>query len=97
MTRKEALELENKCDKLMAEYIKEGCCVSLALTGKLKIEFDDNYITLNRKRREVDYINYIGYYDDLIEIVNQAFNCIEDYEDDFNKLIWSYEHITELE
>ena len=96
MTKTEAIELENKCDKLMSEYLKENCNVSLALTGKLKIEFDGNYITLNTKLRETDYVRYTGFYDDLQVIIHKAFDCFDDYEDMFNKLIWSYEHIKEI-
>lgn len=96
MTKQEAINLENKCDELMSKYTKEKCNVSLALTGKLRIEFDGNYITLNKKLREADYVRYVGYYEDLCLIVDQAFNCIEDHEDMFDKLIWSYEHVREL-
>ena len=97
MTKKEAIELENKCDKLMSEYLEKECNVSLALTGKLKIEFNGNYITLNKKLEEPDYINYNGYYEDLIDDIDKAFGCIGDNNGIFNKLIWSYEHIAELE
>lgn len=97
MTKQEAIELENKCDELMSKYLEEKCRVSLALTGKLKIEFDGNYITINKKLKEVDYVNCVGYYGWLQYIIEKAFDCIYDHEDDFDKLIWSYEHIRELE
>ena len=97
MTKQEAIELENKCDKLMSEYLKENCTISMALTGKLKVEFDGNYITLDKKLGETCYVKYQGYYEDLTDIINKAFFCVEDNEDMFDKLIWSYEHIRELE
>ena len=97
MTKQEAIELENKCDELMSEYTGKDCSVSLALTGKLKVEFDGrNYITLTKKWMEVDYINYAGHYETLLEIVQAATICIEENKEDFDKLVWSYEHITEL-
>lgn len=97
MTKREAIELENKCDELMSKYLQEDCTVSMALTGKLKVGFDGNYITIDRKLGEACYINYTGYYEDLTDIINKAIFCIEDNEDMFDKLIWSYEHMTELQ
>jgi hypothetical protein len=96
MTKREAIELENKCDELMSEYTGRDCRVSLALTGKLKVEFDGNYITLNRYS-ELDYVKYAGHYETLWEIAQVVSSCIEDNKEDFDRLVWSYEHITELE
>jgi hypothetical protein len=97
MTKQEAIELESKCDELMSEYIKEECNVSMALTGKLKIIFDDNYIVFDKALRAVHYINYTGDYQDLMDIIRQAFFCIYDHKSMFDRLIWSYEHMRELE
>ena len=98
MTKREAIELESKCDELMSEYTGKDCSVSLDLTGKLKVEFDGrNYITLTKKWMEVDYVNYACHYETLLEIVQAVTICIEENKDDFDKLVWFYEHITELE
>ena len=97
MTKVEAAELENICDKLMSYYTKEECTVSLALSGKLKVEFvDGDYINVNRKTGMVDYVNFRGCYDDLLTHINNIRECLNDNKRLFNDLVWSYEHISEL-
>ena len=49
MTKQQAIELENKCDELMTKYLEEPCVVSMSLSGRLKVSFGENYITLDRK------------------------------------------------
>ena len=97
MTKQEACELEKLCDKLMTEYLEAECEVSLALSGRLKITFDNGYITVNRSSCTVDYIRYTGYYSDLQEYIDNIFLCLIHHADTFNKLVWSYEHRRELE
>ena len=98
MTKKEALVLENRCDKIMSGYLGRECLVSLALTGKLKIEFNDgDFITVNKQANAVDYINYMGCYSDLLDDINKVLTCVRENSDIFDQLIWSYEHRTELE
>lgn len=97
MTKEEALKLENRCDKIMSGYLGEECTVSLALSGKMRIGFDGGFITLNKNYNAADYINYHGFYVDLIEKITQAITCVEDNRDIYDQLIWSYEHRTELE
>ena len=58
MTKQEAIELENKCDELMSKYLQEECTVSMALTGKLKIEFGSNYLTLDADKKVASYVKY---------------------------------------
>ena len=98
MTKEEAIRLENRCDKIMSGYLGRSCMVSLALSGKLKIEFDDgDFITWNMTCDSVDYVNYAGFYDNLVETMSKVKNCIDDNRDIFNELIWSYNYRTELE
>ena len=98
MTKEEAIKLENRCDKIMSGYLSKSCTVSLALSGKLKIEFDDgDYITWNMTRNEVDYVCFVGDYDYLVETVEKIKECIDDNRDIFDKLVWSYNHRMELE
>lgn len=96
MTKQEAMDLETKCDELMSQYTKEDCSVSMALTGRLKVYFDDDFITLN-KDRTVHHVSFTGFYSDLEEYISKIVKCIEDNEDLFEQLMWSYEHISELE
>lgn len=98
MTKEEALRLENRCDKIMSGYLGRSCTVSLALSGKLKIEFNDgDYITWNMAGNHADYIGYVGFYSNLEDDVNAIRECISDNYDIFSNLIWSYEHRRELE
>jgi hypothetical protein len=98
MTKEEAMRLENRCDKIMSGYLDHSCTVSLALSGKLKIEFNDgDYVTWNMTHNDVHYVNYAGFYDDLLELIAKIKECIEDNLDIFNNLLWSYDHRNELE
>lgn len=98
MTKEEAIRLENRCDKIMSGYLGKSCTVSLALTGKLKIEFDDgDYITWNITTNDADYVRYTGFYDYLDELITNVRESITDNRDIFNSLIWSYNHRAELE
>ena len=97
MTNKRALELEKLCDEKMSEYLGESCDVSMALTGRLKIMFEDGFITLNKAFNGADYVNYMGDYDDLVDKINRAVACVADNGRLFDMLIWSYHHRPELE
>lgn len=98
MTKQEAIKLENRCDKIMSGYLGEECTVSMALTGKLKVIFKDgDYITIMRTCDDVDYVNFTGCYSDLLDKIECVIECVKDNRDIFEKLIWSYEHRTELE
>jgi hypothetical protein len=97
MTKQEACNIENMCDSTMSHYLNEECNVSMALTGKLKIQFEDGYFTLNRDFTSADWINYTGFYDNLQDYIASAIKCVTDHRNLFDRLIWSYEHITELE
>lgn len=98
MTKEEASKLENRCDKIMSGYLGKECTVSMALTGKLKVCFNDgDYITWNVTTNNVDYVRFVGFYDELVENVGKIKECIDDNRDIFEKLLWSYSHQYELE
>lgn len=98
MTKEEAIKLENRCDKIMSGYLGRECTVSMALSGKLKICFNDgDYITWNMSCNDVNYIHYVGFYYDLVETIGKNKECVNDNRDIFDKLIWSYEYRRELE
>lgn len=97
MTKQEALKLENRCDKIMSGYLGEECTVCMALTGKLKVEYSDGYITWNMTCNEPDYVSYIGCYDDLVEAIAKIKECIDDNRDIYEQLLWSYHNRAELE
>lgn len=97
MTKKEACDIERSCEELLYRYLNRPCSVSLALTGKLKISFDDNFITLNDDYETVDFIKFFGWNGHLQDTIDTVKTCIKDNKELFNTLIWSYEHIRELE
>lgn len=97
MTNIEAIELENKCDELMTKAIGEECSISMAMTGRLKVNFGDNYISLTKDFRGASYVKFHGYYVDLSDYITNACMCIADNKELFDKLIWSYENRNELE
>lgn len=97
MTKEEALRLENRCDKIMSGYLGKECTVSMTLTGKLKIILNGDYITWNMTCNDVDYVWWVGFYNDLVETIGKVKECIGDNRDIFEQLIWSYNHRTELE
>jgi hypothetical protein len=98
MTKEEAIQLENRCDKIMSGYLDKSCTVSMALTGKLKVVFNDgDYITWNMAHNCADYVSFVGFCNDLIETISMIKECIEDNRDIFEQLLWSYNHPYELE
>lgn len=96
MTKKEAIELENKCDKLISEHLDNDCCVSLALSGRLKVSFGESYITMSKDNKSAWYVKFHGFHSDLEEYIDLIVKCIAENQEIFNELIWSYEHISEL-
>lgn len=96
MTKQEAMDLENKCDALMCKYVQEDCQVSMALNGRMKVYFGDGFVTLN-KDNTAHYIRFVGFYDDMLESIAKIVKCIEENAGDFEQLMWSYEHVRELE
>lgn len=97
MTKLEALELENKCDELMSAYLHTECSVSMALTGKLKVEFNGDYITLTKDYKDASYINFTGFYFDLKDCIDAVIRCVDANRALFDELMWSYENISNLE
>lgn len=97
MTKQEAIELEERCDKLMSEYLDRDCNVSMALSGRFKVKFEDNYITLGRDNKSAAYIQFHGDYSDLEEYIDSIVRCIDENKGVFDRLIWSYNNLSELE
>ena len=98
MTKDEAIRLENRCDKIMSGYLGLPCTVSLALSGKLRVEFNDgDYITWNMTCNEVDYVSFIGFYDELVKMIGEIRECVNDNRDIFDNLLWSYNNRREFD
>ena len=96
MTKTEALEIEKKCDELMSNALSWDCNVSQALTGRLKVAFDSNFINVSSDFSEVQYVGFHGYYEELITYCRKILQCLNENRELFEKLMWSYSHIMEL-
>ena len=96
MTKQEAVELENRCDKLLSEfYSLDECFICMTLSGNLKFQKNSNYITLHHKSFEVDYIHWTGSMYELKDFIEKVKQCYNENKDTFNLLLLSYK--TELE
>ena len=98
MTKKEALELETKCDTLISEATGHDCSVSQALGGNLRIQFGENNISINKYDLDTpEWVHYIGDYGDLQSFIISVRVAIRENKELFEKLMWSYANIRELE
>ena len=98
MTKKEALELEIKCDNLLSENTGFSCSVSQALGGNLRIQFGENNITINKYDLDTpEWVYYIGDYGDLQSFIISVRVAIRKNKGLFEKLMWSYRNVRELE
>ena len=98
MTKKEALELETKCDNLLSEATGHDCSVSQALGGNLRIQFGENNISINKYDMDTpEWVHYIGDYGDLQSFISSVRAAIRKNKGMFEKLMWSYENVRELE
>ena len=98
MTKKEALELETKCDNLLSESTGYTCTVSQALGGNLRIQFRENNISINKYDLDTpEWVHYIGDYGDLQSFIISVRVAIRKNKGLFEKLMWSYTNVRELE
>lgn len=98
MTKKEALELETCCDKLISESTGYDCSVSQALGGNLRIQFGESNISISKYDLDTpEWVHYIGDYYSLQSFIDTVRVVIRNNKEVFNKLMWSYENIKELE
>ena len=98
MTKKEALELESKCDNLLSEATGYDCSVSQALGGNLRIQFGENNISLSKYDLDTpEWVHYIGDYGELQSFIISVRVAIRKNKGLFEKLMWSYANVRELE
>ena len=98
MTKKEALELESKCDNLLSEATGYDCSVSQAFGGNLRIQFGENNISISKYDMDTpEWVHYIGDYGDLNSFITSVRVAIRKNKELFEKLMWSYANIRELE
>lgn len=97
MTKSEAIALEALCEKLISQEINTSVQICMNLAGRLKVSFDDHFIVLNDDLDGVSYINFCGFYTDLLHNIEKILCCVSDNEENFKKLLWSYENRRELQ
>lgn len=98
MTKKEAIELETCCDKLISESTGYDCSVSQALGGNLRIQFGESNISISKYDLDTPaWVHYIGDYYSLQSFIDSVRVVIRSNKEIFKKLMWSYENIRELE
>lgn len=98
MTREEARALELACDKLLSDATEEHCSVSMALAGHLRIQFGENNMTISKHDLlTVEWVNYNGDFTALLDEIDVIQKTIQENNRLFKRLMWSYEHIRELE
>ena len=101
MKKSEALALQTSLEKELSTRLGEGCEISLALSGGLKMSLveSDGYIIFDRQYplEEVSYVRWNWYFDALLEAIEVIKGYFKEYGEEIYKLIWSYEHRRELE
>ncbi len=98
MKREEAKTLELACDKLLSDVTEEHCNVSMALARHLRIQFGENNMTISKHDLfTVEWVNYNGDFTVLLDEIDVIQKTIQENNRLFKRLMWSYEHIRELE
>ena len=98
MTKKEALKLEKCCDNLISKAAGCTCSVSQALGGNLRIQFGENNISINKYDLDTpEWVHYIGDYGELQSFISSVRVAIRKNKGLFEKLMWSYTNVRELE
>ncbi len=98
MKREEAKTLELACDKLLSDVTEEHCNVSMALGRHLRIQFGENNMTISKHDLfTVEWVNYNGDFTVLLDEIDVIQKTIQENNRLFKRLMWSYEHIRELE
>ena len=105
MTRQQALELEQLCEKLLENAL--GKYVSLSSgdeQNELRISVGDktydrhvcNIFHMAIPEYSLSYTEYKGTYENLTDSLHTIANCIRGNERFFTDLLWSYENIDKL-
>ena len=97
MTLNEAIALQSECEKMFP--FLENPEISMALTGKLKLTWNDGFVTFDVYDGAVIYVNYIGYKDDFEDICERIEEVVMHTDNNIklHNLLWSYENRRELE
>lgn len=103
MTKQEAIALEKKISELVSDNLDYmEAFVSFNLASDLLVTIgDDKRFSFNwneeKQTFECVWISISGYYSTIVEIVKIITKYFNKFQVDVKKLIWSYEHKSELE
>ena len=98
MTRNEAYEIEEKVDRAFSSSVGEKCRCSFTLSGRLQVSIGkDAEFCLSRDKTTIEWVSFVGFYDYLKSYIDSILLCAHSNSDLIDQLIWSYEHVTELE
>ena len=91
MTKQEAIQIEEECDKLFSDALETDCNVSMVLTGDLRVSFKDSYVNIyHRDLFTVNWIKYSGDYDDLLTCIERIQRTISKNRAKIELLMQSY-------
>jgi effector-binding domain-containing protein len=96
-TKTEALQLQNNIEKLLKDKLNMDIEISLSLSNRVKINFDDGYICFYRDSFDADHINYRGSYESLNEMIKDIQSVLNTNKYEVDLLMQSYDNINKLE
>ncbi|MEG2769608.1 MAG: hypothetical protein RR902_02210 [Oscillospiraceae bacterium] len=101
ISKQDAINYENQCDKLMTNALGKKCQVSKALNGKLKVEFGENgfcenCIVLDKNSKGAVWVSFQGNFAELTENIDIILKCVNENKKSFEILMWTYTHKDEL-
>ena len=89
MTQQEAIELEKSIEKSISDILKEDTMVSMTLSGKFKVTFNNNSFVFN-SNNNVFWLNYCGSFDSLGRNIKLIKSYLVSNKKNIKKLMWSY-------
>lgn len=91
MTKQEAVQIEKECDKMFSDALGTDCNVSMTLAGNFSVSFKSHFVNINKYDLfTVDWIKYIGDYDDLLTYIERIQRTISKNRAKIELLMQSY-------
>ena len=97
MKRSDAIALQEAIESRLSSLADKDLQISQALTGKLRVQIGESFLTFDHKTGEICYLHFTGFYSDLEEIKRAIKKIIKEHPHTLERLLWSYNHCTELE
>ena len=96
MTKSEALALQTKCETYFDGLYGYEAKLSMNLRGNLAIHLGEHLFTFDEDG-DVVYFKFAGDWDEAECIKKEIKNIYLENKQELRELLWSYEHIRELE